>query len=142
MPPTTFRADMRDGLYAYAVAFKAANASLVTGDIYKTRPGALIPVAIYVGSLNEPSITHSAQVRQRTMRASIVIVRNLVDRDGGAEANDDIVDLWVDYVNDNPHIAGGLMSVSSTQDVELTYGETVYSATVVTHLAEIQEGRS
>lgn len=143
MATTTFRADVRDGLWAYLAAFKATFPALVTGDVYKTRPGSLIPVAMYIGTLNEPTITEpSGQVRMREMRPTVVIVRNQVDRDGGAEQNDEIVDDWVDYVNDNPHIAGGLIAVVSTQDVELQFGETVYSATVVYHKAQIQEGRA
>ena len=142
MAATTYRADIRDGLFAYITAFKAAFPSLVEGAIYKTRPGSIVPPAIYIGALDEPDIHNTSQVMFRTMRPQVVIVHNLVARDANAEVKDDLVDAWIDYVNDNPHIAGGIIEASSTRDIDLEYGGAIYSATVVFHLAEYKTGRS
>jgi hypothetical protein len=141
MATTTFRADLRDALFAYMTAFKAANPTLVPGELYRTRPGSIVPPAMYIGALNEPRITTAAQVRQREMRPQVVIVHSLIDRNSAADIKDETVDTWIDYVNDNPHIAGGLIEASSTSDIDLEYGGAIYSATVVFHKAEIQEGR-
>jgi hypothetical protein len=141
--PSTFRADARDALYAYGLAFKAANPTLVSGDVYRTRPGSLVAPAIFVGSLNEPSIVQSYGIRQRTMAPTVVLVRRLIDKDETAQDKDDMVDGWLDYVDGNPHLTQyAVIATVSTQDVELDYAGTLYSATVVTHRLMIGEGRN
>jgi len=143
---STFRSDVRAGLYADLVAFKAANPTLLPGDVYKVRPGSLVAPCAYVGSLNEPTITQSggagSGVRQRAMAAQVVLVQRLIVPDETGEAMDDLVDAFLDYMDANEHIAGGIIATVATQDVELDFAGTIYSATIVTHRVEIAEGRS
>lgn len=141
---STFRSDVRDGLYAYLVAFKAANPSLLPGDVYKVRPGSLVPPCAYVGPMNEPTITQTASIRQRLMTPTVVLVQRIIVPQETGEAMDDLVDAYLDYLDSGgrEHLAGGIIATISTQDVELDFAGTIYSATVVTHRAEVQEGRS
>ena len=141
---STFRSDVRDGLYAYLVAFKAANPSLLPGEVYKVRPGSLAPPCAYVGSMSEPRINQDASIRQRIMRPTVVLVQRQIVANETGEAMDDLVDAYLDYLDGGgrEHLAGGIIATVSTQDTELDFGGTIYAATVVTHQAEIQEGRS
>lgn len=141
MPPTTARADLRDGLYAYLVAVKAANATMFAGDVYKVRPGALVPPGGYVGNLNEV-IDQDTQTRTRLFTADVVLVQRLISPSETGQAMDDMVDVWLDYVTDNPHMAGGIIEPKSVRDIELDLGGTIYSASVVGHRLNVMEGRS
>lgn len=141
---STWRSDVRDALFSYAQAFKAANAAMVAGDVYKVRPGSLIPPCIYVGSLSEPLLNQDASILQRRMLAEVVLVQRIIDATTDGEAMDDMVDAFVSYLDSSSqeHVAGGLISLVSTRDVELDFAGTIYSATVVTVQAQVQEGRS
>lgn len=141
---STFRSDVRAELYAYLVSFKAANAAMVAGDVYKVRPGSLVPPCIYIGGLSEPTINQDASIIQRLMRAEVVLVQRIIVPQEQGEAMDDMVDAMVTYLDSSSreHVAGGLISVVSTRDVELDFAGTIYSATVITVQAEVQEGRS
>ena len=141
---STFRQDVRDELYAYLVSFKAANPTMVAGDVYKVRPGSLVPPCIYIGGLSEPTIVQDASIRQRLMNADIVLVQRIIVADETGQAMDDMVDAFLDYLDSSSreHVAGGIISTVSTRDIELDFAGTIYSATVVTVRAEIQEGRS
>jgi hypothetical protein len=140
MPATTARADLRDGLYAYLVALKAANAAMFAGDIYRVRPGSIVPPGGYVGNLNE-RISQGSQLRQRIFAPEVVLVQRLISPSETGQAMDDMVDVWIDYVTDNPHMAGGVIESRSVRDVELDYGGTLYSASIVVHELLIEEGR-
>jgi len=143
---SVFRQTVRDTLYAHLVAFKAANPTMVTGDVYRARPGSFVAPCIYIGGLSEPRIVQSggagSGVRSRQMRPTIVIVTRLIVPDETSQAEDDLVDAFLDYMDANEHIAGGIIATESTQDTELTLEGTVYSATVITCRAEVAEGRS
>ena len=141
---STWRSDVRDALYGYAQSFQTANASMVSGDVYKVRPGSLVPPCIYIGSLSEPRISQDASIIQRLMLAEVVLVQRIIVPQENGEAMDDMVDAMVTYLDSSgrEHVAGGLISVISTRDVELDFAGTIYSATVVTVQAEVQEGRS
>lgn len=140
---TTWRSDIRDGLYAYAQSFQTANSAMVSGDVYKVRPGALVPPCIYIGRFTE-NLNQDASLLQRLILAEIVLVQRIIDPKVDGEAMDDMVDAFVAYLDSSnrEHVAGGLISLVSTRDVELDFAGTIYSATVITVRAEVQEGRS
>jgi|SRR3990172_8330300 len=141
MPATTARNDLRAGLYAYLVALKAANAAMFAGDVHKVRPGSLVPPCAYVGNLNE-SINQDTQTRTRDFTPEVVLVQRLISPTETVDAMDDMVDVYVDYITDNPHMGGGIIEPTSVRDVELDLGGTLYSASVVSHKLHIMEGRS
>lgn len=141
MPPTTARNDIRSGLYAYLVALKVANATMFAGDVYRVRPGSFVPPCAYVGNLNE-QIDQDTQTRTRNFSPEVVLVQRLISPGETADAMDDMVDVYVDYVTDNPHMGGGIIEPISVRDVELDLGGTLYSASVVGHRVHIMEGRS
>lgn len=141
---STWRSDVRDALFGYAQSFQTANSAMVSGDVYKVRPGSLVPPCIYVGSLSEPLINQDASILQRRIMAEVVLVQRIIDPKTEGEAMDDMVDAFVSYLDSSSreHVAGGLISLVSTRDVELDFAGTIYSATVVTVEAQVQEGRS
>jgi len=141
MPATTARADLRDGLFAYLVALKAANAAMFAGDVHPVRPGSLVPPCAYVGRLDEV-IDQDAQTRTRLFSAEVVLVQRLISPGETGPAMDDMVDTYLDYVTDNPHMAGGVIEPKSVRDIELDLGGTIYSASVVGHRLNVMEGRS
>lgn len=144
MPATTARQDIRDALYGYLVALKAANAAMFAGDIYKVRPGSIVPPGAYVGNLNE-RVEQESQIRRRYFAAEVVLVQRLISASETGQAMDDMVDVWIDYVTDNPHLPNvvdsGVIESKSVRDVELDYNGTLYSASVVVHEVLIKEGR-
>lgn len=141
MAATTARQDLRTALYGYLVTLKAANATMFAGDVKPVRPGSFVPPMAYVGFLNE-AVTTDAQTRQRLFTPDVVFVQRLISATESADAMDDMVDLWLDYVSDNPHMAGGIIEVVSVRDIELDLGGTLYSASVVGHRVNVREGRA
>lgn len=141
---STFRADVRDELHAYNVAFKAANAAMTAGDVYKVRPGSFVAPCIYIGGMSEPTIVQDASIRQRIMFVEIGLVQRIISATETGESMDPMVDAYLDYLDSSgrEHVAGGIISTVATRDIELDLGGTIYSVTVVTVRAEVQEGRS
>jgi hypothetical protein len=144
MTTTTFRQDMRAGLYAWLGGFKTTQGSAVD-TIHKRRPKSLTPPCIYMGSLSEPQIVQGeGNIRTRYMTPQVVLVERLIDVDESAELMDPLVDAFIDYATANPHIGDfAVIEPVSAMDIELDYGGgAVYSATVVTLRAQTQEGRN
>ena len=140
--PSTFRSDVRTQLHAYNTAFKAANPTMVLA-VFKARPGSLTPPCLYIAGLSEPRIVHDSGLRQRTMAPQVALVQRLVDAEETGDLMDDLVDAYLDYLTANPHLtAYTVIAPVSTADIELDFRGTIYSATLVTIRADIQEGRN
>lgn len=139
---TTFRQDARTALFAWLTAFRTANDTKVN-TIHKRRPGSVTPPCLFIGALSEPQIVQGeGNVRSRIMAPQVVIVERLINNDESGESMDFLVDAFIDYATANPHFASGVIEPISTADVELDFGGTVYSATVVTLRTGIQELRN
>lgn len=138
---TSARQDVRAGLKSYLDAFKAANSALVAGDVHRVRPGSIVAPGAYVGNLNEV-IQQDTQTRRRLFAPEVVLVQRLITPGEAADGIDDMVDIYVDYVTDNPHMGGGIIEPTSVRDIELDLNGTLYSASVVGHRVNIMEGRS
>jgi len=141
---TSFRSDVRAQLYALGLAFATANPTLLK-RFYSVRPGAFNELRCgYIGPLSE-TVTHSAGIRRRTMSPQIVLVDHLREpASETADALDDLVDAFLDYVTARPHAISNttLTSVTAIEDIELDGEVTSYPAVILT-LGEtiIQEGR-
>lgn len=143
--PTTFRSDVRDGLYGLLTGFQSANPTLLH-SAYRSRPGSFSDKWVaYVGSLSEPVITHTQGIRRRQMSPQVVLVGKMSEPSSETAVSlDDIVDAFLDYCTARPHAisTGTVIAPTSTEDVELEAEGTFYPAVIVTFGdAVIQEGR-
>lgn len=145
MPTTTVRQDLRSGLYAAGVAFKAANPTLLLRTYHRRPPGFTgdLP-ALYIGSLNE-LIEHDAGTRGRTFDAQVVLVcKPTGSGEEVADEIDTLTDTFLDYLTLNPRAAGAgyLIEPTATRDIEIELDDTVYPSVVISVRCRALEGRS
>ena len=97
--------------------FKAANAGSLK-QTHSARPVSIFPPSAFVDSINEREIAYTPAGMQRTPDVVIRIVRGTFDRADSADANDAVVDDFIDYVVTNRHSAGAntLSLVTSVED--------------------------
>lgn len=141
---TSFRSDVRGGLYTLLTGFQTANPTLIE-HTYRRRPGSFPDKRTgYVGSMNE-SIRHDSGIRQRTMVPTVVLVLKLSEPSSEtADAMDDLVDAFLDYCSARPHAISDntVTAPTSVEDVELEAEGAFYPAVVVSFGdTVIQEGR-
>ena len=144
MPTTTFRSDVAAGLYALAAGFQAANPTMLH-NAYRARPATFSdrPLA-FVGPRTE-TIVHTNQIRQRSMRPTIVLVWAYNDELEVADVRDDVVDAFLDYATARPHAISSntVTAPTGVEDVELEMDGAFYPASIVTFGDTlIQEGRA
>lgn len=140
---TTFRSDVRDGVYGLLEDFQTANPSTLA-HIYRRRPGSFPDkVSGFVGSMPEES-NPNTQLSQRNMTPSVVFVMKLSEPSHEqSDAMDDLVDAFWTYANARPHaVSSNTVCVPrSAEDIELESEGTFYPATVVTFATIALEGR-
>jgi hypothetical protein len=144
MADTTFRADLRDGIYGLLSEYHTAN----PGDlnvVYRTAPmnyGSR-PFA-FIRRVTEviPAIG-GRQVWNRNLTVQVAFVWAMTDDGEMADVRDDIVDGFLDYAVRHPHAASSntLTEPRGTDDVELSFDGAYYPATVVSFIGASQEGR-
>lgn len=145
-PPTTFRTDVAAGLAALVAAYRTAN----PGRIYShwdARPAQFTETPLtFLGSYDE-TITHSGQVRTRTMTVEFVLVDHLADNQETAGRVNPLVDALIDWLTANPHLgeygwvaqAVGVVGL----DVEPADGKAgSWHYEIIRVQASVQEGRS
>lgn len=142
---TTFRSDVRDGIYGLLTGFVTANPTLLT-HVYRRRPGSFPDqLSGYVGSMPETIAHTGGSLSQRTMTPTVVLVMKLTEpSDEQADEMDDLVDAFVTYANARPHAVSNQTVVVPTgvEDVELEAEGTFYPAAVVTFGSIALEGRT
>lgn len=140
---TTFRSDVRDGLYGLLTGFQTANPTLLH-HTYRRRPGSFPDkVSGFVGSMPETSEPNTL-LSQRNMTPSVVFVMKLSEPSHEqSDAMDDLVDAFWTYANARPHaVSANTVCVPRTaEDVELEAEGTFYPATIVTFGTIALEGR-
>ena len=111
------RAAARAGAMTLLDGYKAANPGSLT-QTHRALPMSLHPPAAYVESINEGTIDYSASHVFRTPEVVIRFVRGTFSRGDVTDANDELVDGFIDYVRDNFHAAGAntLSLVTSVED--------------------------
>jgi hypothetical protein len=95
--PTTFRADIRSGMYAALTAFQTAYPERLQ-EAFRVRPTHVnrpMPIA-WVDILAE-SATHTAGTRERVLSPSIVFMGDPLENDAQADFWDATVDLLADH---------------------------------------------
>lgn len=139
---TTFRSDVRDGIYGLLTGFAAANPTLVH-HTYRRRP-ATFPdkYSGFVGPMPE-TVRHTG-LSQRTITPSVVFVMKFTEPSHQqSDAMDELIDAFVTYANARPHAVSNQTVVYPTtvEDVELEEGPNVlYPAAIVTFTTIALEG--
>lgn len=142
---TTFRSDVRDGIYALLMGFQSANPTLVE-HTYRRRPGSFPDKrTAYVGSMPEVIAHTGGSLSQRTMTPTVVLVMKLSEPPSEtADSMDDLVDGFITYANARPHAVSNqtVCMPTGVEDVELEAEGTFYPAAVVTFGSIALEGRT
>ena len=110
------RAAARAAALALLDGYKAAN----TGSLVQTfqaRPATINPPAAFVDSIDE-AIAYTNAGQQRATEVNVRLVRGTFSSGDVAEANDALVDGFVEYVLENKHAAGAntLILVTAVED--------------------------
>ena len=142
---STFRSDVRDGYYALALAFAAANTSYNL-TVKRVRPNAFgdRPL-VFVGTMNEAiNNTQLQNIWQRNMTPTLVFVwASSSDQGELADVRDDLIDAFLSYAQADPHAASDrtVSEPTGVEDVELELDGAFYPASVVSFAALSAEGR-
>lgn len=138
-----FRANLRAGCKTVLDAYKAANPTLLA-HVYDHRPPKyLTPCAFVDNVILEPTIRHDAGTRARILQARVYVVNKLVSNDKAADEQDALVDGLVDAFTATPRaVSLALIEPLSVDTGELTDGDAVYAASIITVQGQILQGRS
>lgn len=110
------RAGAREAANTLLVGYKAAHDDALR-QIFSTKPMSISPPCAFVESLEEAQ-TRTPGMRQRVIGVNIRIVRGTFDAAGTAAANDELVDGFIDYVDDNIHAAGANTQIDFSNAVD------------------------
>lgn len=113
-----FRSDLRSAAHTLLNGYKESITDGKLRQVYQARPASINPPCAFIDSIVEGSIAYTPAGMQRTPDVVIRFVRGTFDRADVAEANDELVDGFIDYVVANKHAAGAntLSVVSSAED--------------------------
>ena len=134
MTTATARVKFRSALAGILDDFRIANPTLIR-QTYRARPATFNPPLAYVGPFNEPTILHEFGNRQtRSMRGQLVIVEGVYENAETADKLDVLADALLTFLAGEHARADAtkLLEPISSEDVDLSIGETTYAATIVT----------
>lgn len=147
------RASLRIGALALLEGYRATLPDGELRQVHRARPMSIHVPAAFVDTITEGELTYSAGTIQRTPVASIRFVRGTFNAADVADANDALVDGFVEYVANNLHAAGAhtLVTIASIADddgwipewIPVPEGRqpTAYYSTVLDLAGEGQYGR-
>lgn len=130
---TSFRSDVRAGMYDLLAGFLAANPTMLN-SAHRARPRSFGDRPLgFVGPLPE-TIVHTAGTRIRTMAPTVVLVWAWDDEQEIADIRDDVIDAFLDYATARPHAVSNstVTSPTAVEDVELDMDGAPYPASIVT----------
>lgn len=146
---TTFRADARAGLYALLTGFQAANGTLLRSAFPARPEGFTGDYPIGFVDTQPEAVTHTSGVRTRTMSPAIAIVGEYRLNGEHASEFDPIVDAFLDYCTDRPHVVTGTiwdrMTIEDYEETMVTTDGKAYLRPAVRFTfanLSIAEGRS
>lgn len=110
------RADVRAAAVTLLEGYETANAGSLR-QVYGARPKSIAPPSAFVDSIDE-EIAYTPAGQQRTPEVVIRLVRGQFATEDVADANDALVDGFIEHVIDNKHAAGPstLILVTSVRD--------------------------
>lgn len=111
------RQDARTGTRALFAGYKSSASSTV--QTYGGRPASLYPPTLFIDAINESQIISTRGPRLREPAVDVIAVRGLFDSEEAADAQDDLVDDFLDYVRAHFDIAGGGTIVQATRVEDL-----------------------
>lgn len=108
---------MRTAALTLLDGFKTANPGELA-QTFRARPANLQPPSAFVDGIDEREILYTPAGTQRTPDVRIRIVRGTFNSGDVVDANDDLVDDFIDYVIANRHAAGPntLALISAVED--------------------------
>lgn len=107
---------MRVAAFTLLDGYKTAHGGLK--QVHRARPMSIFPPCAFVDAIDEGEINYTASIVQRTPLVRIRIVRGTFNAADVADANDDLVDGFIEYVVGNRHAAGGatLALITAAED--------------------------
>jgi hypothetical protein len=110
------RADVRAAAVTLLNGYRTANSGALR-QVYGARPKSIAAPAAFVDSIDE-EIAYTPAGQQRTPEVNIRLVRGTFGTEDVADANDALVDGFIEHVIDNKHAAGPstLILVTSVRD--------------------------
>jgi hypothetical protein len=111
------RGDVRAAALTLLDGYKSANPGSLR-HTFHARPATISPPAGFVDAIDEPEITWTNAGMQRTPLVRIRLVRGTFSSGDVAEANDDLVDGFIEYARANFHAAGAntIVVVTAAED--------------------------
>jgi hypothetical protein len=108
---------MRAAAVTLLEGYKAANDGALR-QVYRARPLSIAVPSGFVDEIEEGELAYTPAGTQRTPDVIIRLVRGQFATGDVADANDALVDGFIDYVVQNRHVAGGntLSLVTSVRD--------------------------
>lgn len=102
---TTFRADIRAGMYDALLAFRTAQPSRLS-EVYRMRPAHVnVPMPLAWVDILAEEATHTAGTRQRVLSASVVFMGEPIENLEQVTAWDELVDLAADHFTGYPQFS-------------------------------------
>lgn len=99
------RAAVRAAALTLLDGYKSANPDSLR-QTFQARPLSIMPPSGFVDAIDEPDIVWTNAGMQRTPQVRIRLVRGNFSTGDVAEANDELVDGFIEYVRTNFHAAG------------------------------------
>ena len=108
-------------------------------QVYRARPQSVVPPTAFVDSIAETLTDYTITTRQRSVRASVVVLHGLFDSGEAVDQRDKFVDGFLDYVVSRYHqagpntlIAGVAVSDDPTYVADWIKPPNIFFATVIT----------
>jgi hypothetical protein len=100
-----FRTEMRAAAVALLEGYKTANSGQLN-QIYPGRPLSIHPTCAFPDEIDESDITYTPAGMQRTPTVGIRFVGGTFDSEDTVNAQDALIDGFIEYVITNRHSAG------------------------------------
>lgn len=140
---TSFRRNLRDGIYNTLVTYQAANPSILA-HVYDAPPADPRTPCAFVAKNVLESVSNTAQIQQRVARCQVYVLNKLSSYSQAADEQDVLVDGIIDAITNanRTAVSGARISISAVDDGEQTFGTAVYAGAILTVEGAVQEGYS
>lgn len=124
------RQTARSGTKALMEGYKSSASSKV--QVYGGRPASIYPPTLFIDAINEASIISTRGPRLRAPAVDVIAIRGLFDSEEAADAQDAMVDDFLDYVRLHFDISGGgvVVTADSIEDLPAYVPEWIENAPI------------